>query len=52
MHLQNVTGIYIDSFYVNKSSSNFLYDVIEEYGGCEKILFKILFELCRPTWNS
>lgn len=35
-HLQNETGIYIDNFYVNKSSSNFLYDVIETYGGCKK----------------
>lgn len=36
VHLQQETGIFIDNFYVNKSSSNFLYDVIEEYGGCEK----------------
>ena len=35
-HLQAETGIFIDDFYVNKSSSNFLYDVIEKYGGCEK----------------
>ena len=35
-HLQKETGIFIDNFYVNKSSSNFLYDVIELYGGCEK----------------
>ena len=36
MHLQNETGIYIDEFYINKSSSNFLYDVIDMYGGIEK----------------
>lgn len=36
IHLQKETGIVIDKFYVNKSSSNFLYDVIDEYGGCEK----------------
>lgn len=36
IHLQQETGIFIDNFYVNKSSSNFLYDVIEEYGGCDK----------------
>lgn len=36
IHLQKSTGIFIDNFYVNKSSSNFLYDVIDEYGGCEK----------------
>ena len=35
-HLQNETGIYIDKFYINKSSSGFLYDVFEKYGGCEK----------------
>ena len=36
VHLQKETGIFIDNFYVNKSSSNFLYDVIDEYGGCKK----------------
>ena len=36
IHLQKNTGIFIDNFYVNKSSSNFLYDVIDKYGGCEK----------------
>ncbi len=35
-HLQNTTGIYINDFYVNRSSSNFLYDVIEKYGGSKK----------------
>ena len=35
-HLQKETGIMIDKFYINKSSSGFLYDVIETYGGCEK----------------
>ncbi|WP_167630000.1 SMUG2 DNA glycosylase family protein [Listeria valentina] len=35
-HLQNETGIFIDNFYINQSSSGFLYDVIYEYGGCEK----------------
>ena len=36
IHIQQTTGIFIDNFYVNKSSSNFLYDVIDKYGGCEK----------------
>ena len=36
MHLQKETGIIIDKFYINKSSSGFLYEVIEKYGGCEK----------------
>ena len=35
IHLQQETGIFIDNFYINKSSSNFLYDVIKEYGGCD-----------------
>ena len=35
-HLQKETGILIDKFYINKSSSGFLYDVIEKYGGCDK----------------
>lgn len=35
-HLQNETGIFIEDFYVNLSSSGFLYDVMREYGGCEK----------------
>ncbi|EMH0512447.1 SMUG2 DNA glycosylase family protein [Listeria monocytogenes] len=35
-HLQNETGIFIDKFYINQSSSDFLYDVMTEYGGCEQ----------------
>ncbi len=35
-HLYKETGIMIDDFYINKSSSDFLYDVMEQYGGCEK----------------
>lgn len=35
-HLQSETGIYIDKFYINHSSSNFLYEVIKEYGGSRK----------------
>lgn len=35
-HLQNETGIFIDNYHVNKSSSGFLYDVIRKYGGCKK----------------
>jgi len=26
----------IDNFYINKASFNFLYDVMEQYGDCEK----------------
>lgn len=35
-HIYKETGIMIDNFYINKSSSDFLYDVMEQYGGCEK----------------
>ncbi len=35
-HLYEITGIKINDFYINKSSSNFLYEVMEQYGGCEK----------------
>lgn len=34
-HLQSETGILIDKFYINQSSSGFLYDVMREYGGCK-----------------
>lgn len=36
IHLQVQTGIVIDEFYINKSSSGFLYEVMEAYGGYEK----------------
>ena len=35
-HLQTETGILIDQFYINQSSSNFLYDVMTKYGGSKK----------------
>ena len=47
-HLQKTTGIYIDNFYVNKSSSNFLYDVIEEYGGIEKFYSRFYMNFVCP----
>ena len=45
-HLQNQTGIHIDGFHVNKSSSNFLYDVMDSYGGTDKFYndFKLIVE--------
>lgn len=33
-HIQMETGIFIDNYYINKSSSDFLFDVMKEYGGC------------------
>lgn len=47
-HLQQETGIFIDNFYVNKSSSNFLYDVITEYGGCEKFYSEFYMNFVFP----
>lgn len=41
-HLYKETGIRIDGFYINKTSSDFLYDVMEQYGGCEKF-YKTFF---------
>ena len=35
-HLYQVTGIKIDNYYINKNSTNFLYEVMEKYGGYEK----------------
>ncbi len=35
-HLQSETGILIDKFYINRSSSGFLYEVMREYGGSKK----------------
>lgn len=35
-HLKKETGILIDNFHINQSSSNFLYDVISNYGGSKK----------------
>ncbi len=35
-HLQKETGISIDKFFINHSSSGFLYEVMDEYGGCNK----------------
>jgi lin2946 protein len=34
-HLQKDTGISLDAFGANKRSSSFLYEVMEEYGGCQ-----------------
>jgi len=47
-HLQEITGISISNFYINKSSSNFIYDVIEKYGGCEKFYSKFYMSFICP----
>ena len=46
-HLQKITGISIDNFYINKSSSNFLYEVIEKYG-TEKFYSKFYMNFVFP----
>lgn len=35
-HLQQISGIAMDDFYISQSSSNFLYEVIREYGGSQQ----------------
>ena len=35
-HIYKLTGESINNFYINKNSSNFLYDVMENYGGIDK----------------
>ena len=35
-HLQKTTGILINNYHINKSSSDFIYDVIKTYGGSKK----------------
>lgn len=47
-HLQSVTGIFIDKYYVNQSSSGFLYDVISEYGGCKKFYTEFYMSFVCP----
>ena len=48
-HLQKETGILIDKFYINKSSSGFLYDVIEKYGGCQKFYLDFYMNFVCPV---
>lgn len=47
-HLYEKTGIKIENFYINKSSSNFLYEVIELYGGCERFYKDFLMNFICP----
>ena len=39
----------IDKFYINKSSSGFLYDVIEKYGGCKKFYLDFYMNFVCPV---
>ena len=47
-HIQTETGIVIDNFYVNKGSSNFLYEVMNKYGGCSKFYDDFLMSFVCP----
>lgn len=47
-HLYKETGIMIDNFYINKSSSDFLYEVMKQYGGCEKFYRDFFMEFVCP----
>ena len=47
-HLKTKTGISIKNFNIKKASSNFLYDVMEEYGGCEKFYSKFYMSFLCP----
>lgn len=47
-HLYKITGIKIDDFYINKSSSDFLYEVMEQYGGCEKFYKEFFMSFVCP----
>ena len=47
-HLQQETGITVDDFHINKSSSNFLYDVINRCGGCDKFYSKFYMNFVCP----
>ncbi len=48
LHIQKETGIMIKNFYVNKSSSDFLYDVIEKYGGSKTFYSKFFLNFVFP----
>lgn len=47
-HLQKETGIFIDKFYINQSSSEFIYDVIKKYGNCDKFYSEFYMNFVCP----
>lgn len=51
-NLQKETGIRINEFYINKSFSGFLYDVIEKYGGNKKFYLKFYMNFVCPLGIS
>ncbi len=46
--LKEIIGVSIDDFNINKSSANFLYDVIDKYGGSEKFYSKFYMNFVFP----
>ncbi len=51
-HLLAETGIKIDNFHINKASSNFLYEVIEKYGGIQDFYSKFYLSFVCPLGIS
>lgn len=47
-HLQKVTGIIIDNFYINRSNSGFIYDVIEKYGNYTEFYYNFYMNFVCP----
>ena len=47
-HLYEKTGIEIDHYFVQKSSADFLYEVIEAYGGCDQFYQKFYMNFVCP----
>lgn len=47
-HLMLETGVKIKNFYISKPSSNFLYDVIIQYGGFQKFYSKFYMNFVCP----
>ena len=47
-HLKSITSISIDDFHINKSASNFLYEVIDKYGGSKKFYSKFYMNFICP----
>lgn len=51
-HLYEETGVLLNGFRVNKSASNFLYEVIEKYGGTKTFYSKFYLNFVCPLGIS
>lgn len=47
-HLQKETNVFIENFYISKSSSNFLYEVMDEYGGRNQFYYDFYMNFVCP----